>query len=65
MYDLLSEHVDKVDLVHAKGVQAIVNAAVKTDQIDGPTLAHLARMNYFPKAYAANQESHDLSQLLR
>ena len=65
MYDLLNEHVEKVDLVHAKGVRAIANAAVKTDQIDASTLAHLARMNYIPKAYAASKEMRDLRQLLR
>ena len=65
MYDLLSEHVQRVDLVHAKGVRAIANAAVKTDQIDASTLAHLARMNYIPKAYAASKEMRDLRQLLR
>ena len=65
MYDLLNEHVQKVDLVHAKGVRAIANAAVKTDQIDATTLAHLARMNYIPKAYAASKEMRDLRQLLR
>jgi len=65
MYDLMSEHVQRVDLVHAKGVRAIANAAVKTDQIDASTLAHLARMNYIPKAYAASKEMRDLRQLLR
>jgi transposase len=65
MYDLLHEHVEKVDLVHAKGVRAIANAAVKTDQIDASTLAHLARMNYIPKAYAASKEMRDLRQFLR
>ena len=65
MYDLLNEHVEKVDLVHAKGVRAIANAAVKTDQIDASVLAHLARMNYIPKAYAASKEMRDLRQLLR
>jgi len=65
MYDLLNEHVGKVDLVHAKGVRAIANAAVKTDKIDASVLAHLARMNYIPKAYAASKEMRDLRQLLR
>ena len=65
MYDLLNEHVQQVDLVHAKGVRAIANAAVKTDQIDASVLAHLARMNYIPKAYAASKEMRDLRQLLR
>jgi len=65
LYDLLNEHVQQVDLVHAKGVKAIASAAVKTDQIDASTLAHLARMNYIPKAYAATKEMRDLRQLLR
>jgi transposase len=65
MYDLLNDHVQHVDLVHAKGVRAIANAAIKTDQIDASTLAHLARMNYIPKAYAAPKETRDLRQLLR
>jgi transposase len=65
MYDLLNEHVQHVDLVHAKGVRAIANAAIKTDQIDASTLAHLARLNYIPKAYAATKEMRDLRQLLR
>jgi transposase len=65
MYDMLNEHVQQVDLVHAKGVRAIATAAVKTDQIDASTLAHLARMNYIPRAYAAPKETRDLRQLLR
>ena len=65
MYDLLHAHVQQVDLVHAKGVKAIAAATVKTDQIDASTLAHLARLNYIPKAYAAPQEVRDLRQLLR
>jgi transposase len=65
MYDLLHEHVQQVDLVHAKAVRTIANAAVKTDQIDASTLAHLARLNYIPKAYAATKEMRDLRQLLR
>jgi len=65
MYDWLHAHVQQVDLVHAKGVQAIAAATVKTDQIDASTLAQLARLNYVPKAYAAPQEVRDLRQLLR
>ena len=40
MVDLLHEHVQQVDLVHAKAVRTIANAAVKTDQIDASYLAH-------------------------
>ena len=60
MYDMLSEHVERVELAHPKEVKAIANAAVKTDRIDANVLAHLARMNYLPTAYAAPKEVRDL-----
>jgi len=60
MYDLLSEHVERVELTHPKEVKAISAAAVKTDRVDGQTLAHLARLNYLPIAYAAPPEIRDL-----
>ena len=60
MYDLLSDHVDRVELAHPKEVKAIANAAVKTDRIDAGVLAHLARLNYLPTAYAAPKEYRDL-----
>lgn len=60
MYDLLSEHVERVELAHPKELKAIASAAVKTDQIDAKVLAHLARMNYLPIAYAAPIKIRDL-----
>ena len=60
MYDLLSAHVERVELAHPKEVKAIANAAVKTDRIDVGVLAHLARLNYLPTAYAAPKEYRDL-----
>ena len=60
MYDLLSDHVKRVELAHPKEVKAIANAAVKTDRIDASVLAHLARLNYLPTAYAAPKEYRDL-----
>jgi len=60
MYDLLTEHVARVELAHPKEVKLIANAAVKTDRIDAGVLAHLARMNYLPTAYAAPKEVRDL-----
>jgi transposase len=60
MYDLLTEHVARVELAHPKEVKSIANAAVKTDRIDAGVLAHLARMNYLPTAYAAPKEVRDL-----
>ncbi len=64
-YDLLEKHVDRVELAHAKGVRMIAAAAVKTDQIDASVLAHLARLNFLPIAYAAPKEIRDLRQHLR
>jgi transposase len=60
MYDLLKDHVQRVELAHPKQVKAIANAAVKTDRIDAGVLAHLARLNYLPTAYAAPKEYRDL-----
>lgn len=60
MYDLLAEHVDRVELAHPKEVKAIANAAVKTDKIDASVLAHLARLNFLPTAYSAPKEVRDL-----
>jgi transposase len=60
MYDLLSDHVQRVELAHPKEVKAIANAAVKTDRIDAGVLAHLARLDYLPTAYAAPKEYRDL-----
>ncbi|MEJ2598113.1 MAG: IS110 family transposase [Anaerolineales bacterium] len=60
MYDLLKEQVARVELAHPKELKAISAAAVKTDKVDARTLAHLARMNYLPIAYAAPSEVRDL-----
>ena len=45
----------RVELAHTKEIKAIANAAVKTDRIDAGVLAHLARLNYLPTAYAARR----------
>jgi len=64
-YDLLGTHVERVELAHAKQVRSIATAAVKTDQVDASVLAHLARLNFLPTAYAAPQAIRDLRQHLR
>jgi len=64
-YDLVGEHVERVELAHAKEVRSIATAAVKTDRIDATVLAHLARLNFLPIAYAAPKEIRDLRQHLR
>jgi transposase len=52
MYDVLSRHVDQLVLAHPKQVRAIAAAKVKTDKIDATILAHLARTELLPTAYA-------------
>lgn len=53
MYDVLKAHFDRVELAHPKQVRAIATARIKTDRIDATILAHLARTNLLPTAYAA------------
>lgn len=65
MYDLLTAHVERVELAHPKEVKSIATAAVKTDQIDAKVLANLARMNFLPISYAAPKEIRDLRMVLR
>ena len=60
MYDLLAEHVARVELAHPKELKAIATAAVKTDRIDAKVLANLARLNFLPTSYAASKEIRDL-----
>jgi len=64
-YDLLKENVERVELAHPKELKAISAAAVKTDKIDARTLAHLARLNFLPIAYAAPADIRDLRLELR
>lgn len=52
VYDLLEDHVERVELAHPKEVtsvslagKAIASAVLKDDPIDSKTLAHLARLN--------------------
>lgn len=64
-YDLLAEHVDQVELVHPKKVKAIASAKIKTDKIDAATLAHLARADLLPTAYAPPQHIRQGRALVR
>jgi transposase len=65
LYDLLQPHVAQVSLAHPKELKAIAAAAVKTDRIDAKVLAHLARSNFLPTAYAAPAEVRDLRMYIR
>jgi len=65
MYDMLEGHVERVELAHPKELRAIASAVLKDDPIDSKTLAHLARLNYLPIAYAAPKEVRDLRLYIR
>lgn len=65
MYDVLQRHVEQVVLAHPKQVRAIATAKVKTDKIDATILAHLARADLLPTAYAPPVEIRQLRELVR
>jgi transposase len=65
MYDILDAGTDEVVLAHPKRVRAIAAAKVKTDKIDATTLAHLARADLLPTAYAPPIEIRELRDLVR
>jgi transposase len=65
MYDVLEEHVDQVVMAHPRRVRAIASARIKTDKIDATTLAHLARADLLPTAYAPPIEIRELRDLVR
>ena len=65
MYDLVSEHVERVLLAHPQKVKLIAEATVKTDKVDAHTLTHLARTGYLPESYAAPKWLRELRRLMR
>jgi transposase len=65
MYDVLEKGTDKVVLAHPKRVKAIAAARIKTDKIDANILAHLARVDLLPTAYAPPVEIRELRDLVR
>jgi transposase len=65
MYDILEAGTAEVVLAHPRRVRAIAAAKVKTDKIDATTLAHLARADLLPTAYAPPIEIRELRDLVR
>lgn len=65
MYDVLAGKLDKVVLAHPKRVRAIAAARIKTDRIDATILAHLARADLLPTAYAPPVEVRELREVVR
>jgi len=65
IYDVLEPWVSEVVLAHPLRVKAISSAKVKTDRIDGDTLAHLLRADLIPAAYIPPREVRDQRDWLR
>ena len=65
MYDILSQRLERVELVHPQKAKAIASARIKTDKIDARTLAHLARADLLPTAYAPPPEIREGRDLAR
>ncbi len=65
MYDVLSNRVEQVELAHPQQVRAIAAARIKNDRIDATILAHLARTNLLPTAYAAKLPTRELRDTTR
>lgn len=65
MYDVLAAKLDKVVLAHPKRVRAIAAARIKTDRIDATILAHLARTDLLPTAYAPPIDVRELREVVR
>ena len=57
---ILEEDTDKVVLAHPRRVKAIAASRIKTDKIDTAILAHLARVDLLPTAYAPPVEIREL-----
>ena len=56
---------DTVTMAHPLKTRLIAEQRVKTDVIDGRTLAHLLRTDFLPKAYIPSREIRDQRELLR
>lgn len=65
MYDILCGKVEQVELVHPQKAKAIASARIKTDKIDARILAHLARADLLPTAYAPPREIREGRDLAR
>lgn len=65
MYDVLNQRLECVELAHPQQVRAIAAARIKNDRIDATILAHLARTNLLPTAYAAPVPTRELRDVTR
>ena len=52
-------------MAHPRKLKAITTSETKTDRNDARALAHLVRLNYFPRAYLPSDEVQRLRDLVR
>ncbi len=52
-------------MAHPRGLKAITASETKTDRNDARKLAHLVRLDYFPRAYLPSEEVERLRDLVR
>lgn len=52
-------------MAHPRALKAIASSETKTDRNDARTLAHLVRLDYFPRAYLPSEEIERLRDLVR
>jgi transposase len=55
----------EVWMAHPRALKAITASETKTDRNDARTLAHLVRLDYFPRAYLPSEEVEQLRDLVR
>jgi transposase len=54
-----------VCMAHPRALKAITTSETKTDRNDARTLAHLVRLDYFPRAYLPSEDVERLRDLVR
>ena len=64
-YDTAQSYVDRFLLGHPYKMRAITESETKCDRHDATTIARLAMIDYFPKAYAPARDARDLRSLVR
>jgi transposase len=63
--EAIEPYSETVTMAHPLKTRLIAEQRVKTDVIDGRTLAHLLRTDFLPKAYIPPREIRDQRELLR
>lgn len=65
VYDAASQVAASVSLAHPYKTRVISEASLKSDKVDSDALAELLRLNAVPLAYAPDQKTRELRQLVR